>query len=227
MRLRTAIALAVLSTLALSCAAGRRDTGAAAPTLEDQLPKLAFRPPPDFAAVPDSLWINGPVSVQLKLADDGRVRVARIYTAYLELKDPRPSWAAVVDSIVLNAARRAIFRMPANRVDLETWIPLDYTLPADAVGWPHDRLVGWTGRVVDRDTRQPVPGAYVFVIDERLGSGVDAAGTARIPSLRAGRFALRTIAWGYAERVDSVTVAATTADTVIALTPNAAAGGKR
>jgi hypothetical protein len=221
MRLRQALALAALSALALSCAAMRRNSGGAAPpTLEEQQPRLAFRPPVDFALAPDSIWLNGPVSVQVKLAASGRVRVARIHTAYAELNDPRPAWAGIVDSNVVDAARRAIFTMPKNPVDLEQWIPLDYTLPGDAVGWPHDRLTGWTGRVIDRETWQPVPDAYVFVVDERLGSAVDAAGVARIPSLRAGRFALRTIAWGYAGQIDSVTVAASTPDTVIVLSPN-------
>jgi hypothetical protein len=226
MRLRIAFALTALSALALSCAA-RRDAGGPALTLEDRLPKLAFQPPPDFALAPDSIWLNGPVSAQVKLGAAGRVRVARIHTAYIELNDPRPAWAGIVDSIVVDAARHAIFTMPQTPVDLEQWIPLNYTLPGDAVGWPHDRLTGWTGRVIDRDTRQPVRDAYVFVVDERLGSAVDAAGVARIPSLRAGRFALRTIAWGYAQHVDSVTVAASTPDTVIALGRAEPAGGKR
>jgi len=220
MKPRFAVAGVALCVLALSCAAVRKDAErAAGPTLEDRQPKLAFKPPADFAAAPDSIWLNGTVTVQVKLAAAGRVRVARIYTAFAEYNDPRPSWAGLVDSIVVNAARRVIYTMPANKVDLEAWIPLDYVLPADAVGWPHDRRVGWRGRVIDGVTRQPVPEAYVFVVDEHLGSAVDAAGVARIPSLRAGRFALRTIAWGYAERVDSVTVAAATADTVIILEP--------
>ena len=69
--------------------------------------------------------------------------------------------------------------------------------------------------MVDRASGRPLADAVVRVADVRLGAASDSLGLARMPALGAGTWALRTIAWGYRERLDTVVVRRGAADTTL------------
>jgi len=61
------------------------------------------------------------------------------------------------------------------------------------------------GRVVERGTGEPIPGASVVVSGTTFGTAAEASGAFRL-RMPAGRYAIRVTAVGYAARTDSVTI---------------------
>ena len=76
-----------------------------------------------------------------------------------------------------------------------------------------------SGKVVDKTTNNPLPGATIYLPDLRVGAAADAQGNYTIKNLPKGKFLVDVHYIGYAAYTESVTIAgATTKDFVLAET---------
>ena len=71
-----------------------------------------------------------------------------------------------------------------------------------------DQLGAISGRVIDRDTQQPIPNAQVVIVGTQIGSVTDDRGEYRLTRVTPGSRQLRALRLGYQSVTQNVTIAA-------------------
>jgi hypothetical protein len=71
-----------------------------------------------------------------------------------------------------------------------------------------DQLGAISGRVIDRDTQQPIPNAQVVIVGTQVGSVTDDRGEFRLTRVTPGTRQLRALRLGYQSATQNVTIAA-------------------
>ncbi len=93
---------------------------------------------------------------------------------------------------------------------------------ASGVAGAQEQQATITGQVTDATTREPIASAQVSVVGRAIGASTNSEGRYTIRGVRPGAVELRVLRVGYAERKQSVTVAAgqaTTADFAMTVAP--------
>src|SRR5688500_16799145 len=71
-----------------------------------------------------------------------------------------------------------------------------------------EQLGAISGRVIDRDSRQPIPSAQVVIVGTQVGSLTDDRGEFRLTRVTPGSTQLRALRLGYQTATQTVTVTA-------------------